>query len=72
MVVSFSGGPQGGQQELPPALAGLRGGPPMDRVDHQPGQAPRNRGVNLACNKLPYKIAALRDAHQVRRLGTGL
>jgi hypothetical protein len=24
-----------------------------------------NRGINLACNTLPYKIAALRDAHRL-------
>ena len=27
--------------------------------------APCKRGVKLACNTLPYKIAALRDAHHM-------
>jgi hypothetical protein len=37
--------------------------PPSCRTPSKPDQARHKRGVNLACNTLPYKIAALREAH---------
>jgi hypothetical protein len=40
------------------------------RIPSRLDEAIHSQGVNLACNTLPYKIAALRDAHPVCGVGT--
>ena len=43
--------------------AGLRPAGPGRSLNHHPTGSRLIEGVNMACNTLPYKIAALREAH---------